>query len=256
MMAREATPDAGRVAERPVGHDEDLEEVVARLRRADAERTRLLEAFTVALEAERASLAMELHDGPIQHMSRVVLQLELAAMALDAGDVDGARRGILEAANVVGGEVNNLRRVMAALRPPALEIRGLVEAISDHVAAFATRSGIACSTDLRLAVRLPLPKEAVLFGTVQECLRNVHKHAGARHVHITLDGSRDVVMLRVRDDGRGFDPTGSGAGEGGRLGLASLRERLELSGGRFHVASAPGRGTTITATLPTIEGAS
>ena len=255
MMAREATPDAGRVAEGPAGHDEDLELVVAQLREAEADRTRLLEALTVALEAERAALAMDLHDGPIQHMSRVVLQLELAAMALDTGDVAAARRDLLDAAEAVGTEVDNLRTVMAALRPPALDIRGLVEALSDHVGAFAARSGIVCATELRLAVRLPPPKEAVLFATAQECLRNVHKHADARHVHVTLAGSCGVVVLRISDDGRGFDPTGPGIDEGGRLGLRSLRERLELCGGSFHVASAPGRGTTITATVPTIGGA-
>jgi len=98
--------------------------------------------------------------------------------------------------------------------------------------------------------RLPAEREELLFRVAQEALNNVVKHAEARHVHIALSVEAGLALLRIADDGRGFDPTSvSPAGPGGQ-GLPGMRERTAAAGGRLELESAPGQGTQLRLTLP------
>jgi signal transduction histidine kinase len=92
----------------------------------------------------------------------------------------------------------------------------------------------------------PAIKEA-LYRIGQEALNNIAKHAGARAVAITLEATAGELMLRLRDDGRGFDPANSFPGH---LGLHSMRERAASVGGVIVISSAPGQGTEVTIRVP------
>jgi signal transduction histidine kinase len=94
--------------------------------------------------------------------------------------------------------------------------------------------------------------EIACFRVVQETLTNVIRHAGAKVVTVKLDVTPEQVCIWVRDDGCGFDPDAAVSGVAGRrrLGLAGMRERMDLLGGELAIQSAPGKGTTVTATLP------
>jgi signal transduction histidine kinase len=96
--------------------------------------------------------------------------------------------------------------------------------------------------------RLPAPVETVLFRIAQEALNNVAKHAQARRVEVAMTRDRGGVTLHIADDGRGFDPEAPRPGT--RLGLWSMRERVEQLGGQFEVESAPGAGTRVRAIIP------
>ena len=99
---------------------------------------------------------------------------------------------------------------------------------------------------------MPPEMEIACFRVVQETLTNVIRHAGAKVVTVKLEVTPEQVRIEVRDDGCGFDPSAALSAVAGRrrLGLAGMRERMDLLGGELEIDSAPGRGTTVVATLP------
>jgi signal transduction histidine kinase len=89
----------------------------------------------------------------------------------------------------------------------------------------------------------------VIYNVTREALMNARKHSGARSIDVQLRAEGDAISVRVRDDGSGFEP-GRLRTRPGHIGLASMRERVELAGGRFEVQSARGAGTTVYAVIP------
>lgn len=96
----------------------------------------------------------------------------------------------------------------------------------------------------------PLEARTVLYRVAQEALANVRKHSKASRIDVSLSDRENGALLRVRDDGVGFDPATVDEERPGHLGLVSMRERAEMAGGRFRVASAEGRGTLVEAWVP------
>jgi signal transduction histidine kinase len=140
--------------------------------------------------------------------------------------------------------VNDIRRVVYELRPPALDDLGLVGALRAQAAEYEA-SGVRFSVTAPESLPpLPAAVEAACYRIAQEALTNVVKHSGARHCAVTLalDGA---LHFEVADDGRGL-PQGRRAG----VGLTSMRERAEELGGQCCVEPAPTGGTRVTASLP------
>ena len=136
-----------------------------------------------------------------------------------------------------------------AIYPPLLDEYGLGAALGWYAEEFSRRTGIAvvlrdgkdAAADLR-------PEAAVaLFRIAQEALNNVAKHAGARQVRIELAREAEEIVIRVADDGAGFDT--AAAARGKRWGMKTMRERAEAAGGRLEVDSAPGEGTIVRASV-------
>jgi signal transduction histidine kinase len=198
-----------------------------------------------AREDERKFLARELHDEAIQAL--VGLNYRLAQMP------DGAADDIQEEVRRI---VEDLRAMIRALRPPALDNFGLVTAIRSHVRELGGLGENAPRIDLQVegdAERwLPEDVQLCLYRVLQEALANVDRHALARHVQVVLDVQPRQVSLEIRDDGRGFripQPLGTLL-EQDHFGLVGLRERLELVHGTLQIWSAPGEGTRLAASVP------
>jgi signal transduction histidine kinase len=202
-------------------------------------------------EEERARLAAELHDGPVQGLSalgyelhRIVRRVDPTAEADTSAMLDDVQRQL-------GTEVRRLRTVMTELRPAALDEQGLAAALRDHAASFASQTGLPCEVDIAFEGRLAPEHETILFRVAQEALANIAKHAKAATTRVVLDDRDHGVTLTVADDGIGFAPERIAAfAKQGHFGLVGMRERVEMAGGRWSVRSAPGGGTTVTATLP------
>jgi signal transduction histidine kinase len=214
------------------------------------ERKRTSQRVLRVAEEERTRLAAELHDGPVQRLSALLYKAGLArvdARAGDTGDVDGL---LVELESGLVVEIDSLRRLMSQLRPPVLDQLGIARAIGSQGEAFQDASGIACTVHADPATRLSRDRETVLYRVTQEALANVAKHARAGRVGVWLQADNGLVRLRISDDGIGFDPasvaaSALGLGQQGHFGLAGMRERVEMVGGRLLVDSAPGQGTTI-----------
>lgn len=213
-------------------------------------------------EEERARLARDLHDGPIQAL--VGLNLALGLLR-DTWDDAPARPGDpVEALGAMRSEVrgllSELRQVCAELRPPMLDTLGLEAAVRALAQDWSAQHGVAVQLEFPAEASLrSLPEEVTvnLYRVVQEALSNVARHAAARQVTIRLARQNPGLVLTVRDDGRGFCVPAdlhhaqySGPAARGHFGLVGLAERAELIGGRWTVESAPGRGTLLRLAWP------
>ncbi|MBB5235233.1 GAF domain-containing sensor histidine kinase [Deinococcus budaensis] len=203
-----------------------------------------LALFTQAQEEERRRISRELHDDTAQVLIATSRRVARLARELD-GDHKGRVDDILADLQQA---IESVRRFARNLRPSVLDDLGLLPAL-EWLAGQA-------HTDTRLEVsgperRLTPALELTVFRLVQEALTNVDKHAGAHSAAIRVAYGPGGVRVAVTDDGQGFTPGQALArAQGGHLGLIGLRERVALAGGLLDVESEPGRGTTLTFTLP------
>ncbi|MDS4071335.1 MAG: ATP-binding protein [Candidatus Competibacter sp.] len=217
-----------------------------RQRRAEVAAHDLSRRLINAHEEARSRLARELHDDVTQR---------LAFLAITAGRIEQgtAERSPTETAGEMREGLMRLSEDVHALsyrlHPAILEDLGLIEALRAESERFGRRESVPVAVKSR-DLPEPLPRQAALclFRVAQEALRNAARHANARTVAVSLRGLDGGVQLAVQDDGCGFDP----ARQRNRpsLGLASMRERVQLLGGELDVESAPGQGTTILAWVP------
>jgi signal transduction histidine kinase len=231
-----------------------VERAGSRLRAAEAkaweERSRLVNKILSVAERQRSGMAAELHDGPIQGLTRLGLALERSQLRLRRGQLEAGRGLLADAQESLAAEVQSLRQIMATMRPPVLEERGLVSALCDYVEVVRQQAGISCTVAAKLPERLPEDTEIVLYRVVQEALTNVARHARASKARVELTETAEAVVLEVHDDGVGFDPATEQLSGLDHFGLAGMRERVELAGGTWTVWSRPGAGTVLTASLP------
>jgi signal transduction histidine kinase len=229
--------------------------VVGSLRTAESSgrvRARALSRRAIDTEAAvRRRLAEQIHDGPIQELSSVELMLASADQALDRGDTARGRDAIRQARAVTRDNITFLRDEIVELGPHAFEERSFDEAISDCAETWRRRHGFELELDIAPD---PLPPEVAgaLFRITQEAVANAGKHAHASTVAIRLRREGSSIVLEVADDGRGFgdlDPLG--ASEPGHIGLASMRERAEMLGGRLAIDDRGDRsGTRVRVSVP------
>jgi signal transduction histidine kinase len=243
-------PIARRVSRKLENQAVRLQEHLRAEQSLQAERRGLLERTLRAAEDERTRIAAELHDGPVQRVAQLAYGMERVRLRLDRGDLSGAQEVLERIQTAAFEEVQELRGMMSQLRPPVLDQRGLEEALRDRAAAVERDHQVECEVHAELDDRLASDLETVLYRVSQEALTNVVKHAGAKHVALSLHRENGSVALEIKDDGVGFDP-GHTAGDGGsHFGLLAMRERVEISGGSWELESRPGRGTRIRAVLP------
>jgi signal transduction histidine kinase len=198
-------------------------------------------------EDERRFLAHELHD----EFGQTLTALKLQIVARGAGG--GADKDALA---LIDDLIARVRRVSGDLRPALLDEVGLVPALRAFLDMQSALSGVAMTLDATEeeanAPRLTPEVEITCFRVVQEAITNAMRHADARDLRVTLDRRPDRVLLRIVDDGRGFD-VGlrlEVAAATGHLGVVGMRERVRAHGGGFRVSSQPGAGTTIEVDLP------
>jgi two-component system, NarL family, sensor histidine kinase UhpB len=210
------------------------------LERLEAERHESSRRILAAQEAERRRIALGLHDEVGQVLTGVLLQLDsLGAPAERVGETKQAVRQALE----------EVRRIAQELRPEMLEQLGLVSALTELATKFAAVSGL--TVERSLAAELPpLSPEAELaiYRVAQESLTNVARHADASRVEVALAGGARSVVLRVSDDGRGFD---EGVAPNGSGGLRGMRERALLVGGVLAVKRLTSSGVEVRLEVPT-----
>jgi signal transduction histidine kinase len=202
---------------------------------------------------ERQRLAREIHDTLAQGFAAILAHLETAELGRDnGGDPESERQHIASARRVARDSLEEARRMMASLRPEILETADLPGAMTRIAEAWAKRTGLPCTVSIT-GTPNPIHRdiEVALLRTAQEALANAWKHARPSRVSVTLSYMGDLVVLDVQDDGVG------GAGAGGLgFGLRSMHERLEQIGGTLTVESAPGEGTTISASAPNVVSTS
>ena len=212
------------------------------------ERRRLVGHLVDAQEVERRRIAWDVHDESIQSMVAVGMRLQLLASRLPephASAVGGLDESVQAA-------IARLRGLVSRLRPPELDQRGLVEAVSGYVDEVAGRWGLAHSVRDELTAE-PSPEAAItVYRICQEALSNVHKHARATRVDLTLSTVDNGTLVRITDDGVGTPGDDAGSGH---FGLVEMHERAEAAHGWLSVTGVPGDGTVVEFWLPMLPDA-
>jgi len=203
-------------------------------------------------EAERGRVALELHDHVTQMLCAILVRSQALADKFSARE-GPSKKEAMKLRELLGQTAEEVERISRDLRPSVLDELGLVLVLRNTSAEFARRTGVsvklACA---QLTARLPADTELTLYRILQEALRNVEKHARARHVTVRLRQQGAFVQLAINDDGIGFDPDHHPArrkGKGG-VGLLSMRERATYVGGVLKVKSDRRIGTEIDVRIP------
>ncbi len=206
-------------------------------------------AQEAAVLEERSRLARDLHDSISQQLFSMTLTAQAARAQLDKNPTRAAAQleRIQETATAA---LSEMRALIFQLRPPGLSDQGLIVALQQHVAALGRREGLTVNLTVTGEERAARGAEQAIYRIVQEALNNVVKHAGACCVNIALDLQPDQLVLRVADDGSGFDLANLQLDHGRHLGLTSMRERAAELDGSLDLHTQPGAGTEIVVVVP------
>ncbi len=255
FLANKIRP-GGRAAEPAPGdgcgfteEDEELLSILGQHAAIALTNARLYErSRELTIVEERSRLAHELHDAVSQKLFSLRLTAQAAAALVDR-DPSRAKGELQQVAALAAEAADELRAAVVELRPAALDEDGLVATLRTQ-AQVLDRAHTARVSFVSRGVRaLPAAQEEALLRVAQEALHNALRHSGAAHVDVTLDRRGPGAVLRVTDDGGGFDPRATRQA-GRHLGLVSMRDRASGVGGGLTVDSAPGKGTTIEMEVP------
>jgi two-component system sensor histidine kinase UhpB len=214
------------------------------LDRLEAERRESGRRALAAQEAERLRIARGLHDEVGQVLTGVLLQLDTMAEAVSSE----RRHELAEAKQAVRQALEEVRRISRELRPEMLEHLGLVSALTELARTFGRLSSVEVAREFAQELPPLTPEtELTIYRIAQESLTNVARHSGARRVTIALEPGADSVVLRVADDGRGFD---TGVAPEGHGGLRGMRERALLVGGALAIKPSPQGGVEVRLEVP------
>jgi PAS domain S-box-containing protein len=215
---------------------------------AEQERTELAGRLINAQEREGKRLARELHDDFGQRLVLVSLGLEQVARMIEVSD-GAATAKVRELKNALEEIEADLHSLSHRLHSSKLEMLGLAKGVASYCTEFAEKHAMQVALDcVDLPQSMPHEISLCLLRIIQEALCNVSKHSGAPQAEVRLKGGPEAILLTVRDQGKGFDPSRNNKVEG--IGLQSMRERARMLGGTFDVRSTPERGTEIAVTIP------
>lgn len=210
-----------------------------------------------AQEDERKRVAQEIHDELGQAVLAIKMGVENALFLMDDDAPESMKRSLQSSSNLAKGMVDKMRRMQTSLYPPTLQDFGAITALNGFLTDFTNiYSNIEVKREIHIVEdNIPEKLRVTVFRLAQEALYNAAKHSEAGIVTVVLDYIGCSLYLEVIDNGIGFDPTTTIRYPDKRLGLGltSMRERAEMSGGAMDIISLPGHGTTIRATwtLPT-----
>jgi two-component system, NarL family, sensor histidine kinase DegS len=208
-----------------------------------------------AQEEERKEISRELHDEIVQTLTGINVQL--ASLKIESGvSKKSFSEHISYTQRLVEKSVDIVHQFARDLRPTLLDDLGLIPALQAYMKGFTERTGIRVAfTTFSGVEKLSNDKRTVFYRVAQAALINIAQHAQASTVSVEITDLPQAVKMEIKDNGKSFDVANVlDSRKNKRLGLIGMRERVEMVGGTFKVDSAPGRGTTISATLPFKRG--
>lgn len=220
------------------------------LREAQPAIVRVIEAQ----EHERQLLVEMMHDGPAQALTNLILQAEICERLFDK-DADRTRDELANLRQSVNDTFQEVRSIMFDLRPMMLDDLGLIPTLKKYIEGFQEKSGL--PTNLTITGqerRLESHTEATIFRVIQGLVTNAREHAHCTSIEVSLDIGDNWVRASVEDNGTGFDvdEVMQAVNQYKTIGLATLRERVEMLGGNLDIDSGIGRGTKVSLDIPAV----
>ena len=202
-------------------------------------------------EEERKRVSREIHDGPAQSFSNILLKIDFCEKLMDK-DIEKAKEEAQILKDLVRGSTREIRKIIYNLRPMAIDDLGIVPTLRRYVDDFQSETAIeidfqaspsfhADDTVLQLA----------LFRIAQEALNNIYKHAQAKKVEMSLNQNNKFISLVIKDDGIGFNPQDVRMNSENGFGIINMKERAELLNGNLKIKSESGKGTVLLIEIPT-----
>lgn len=218
-----------------------IDQMARQLQRYQAALQDYLRAITETQEEERARLGRELHDETIQTLIALSHKAQMVQRTLEHNSAQTPGR-VVELRQMIDSAIEEVRRFSRALRPLYLEELGLETALE----MLARETGAAFQI-MGSARRLKADKELALFRIAQESLNNARRHANAQNLSLELKYAETEVILRICDDGNGFElpSTFNELTRTGHFGLMGMRERVQIVGGQLKIATSPSHGTVV-----------
>lgn len=256
LAADEGRRHAARVVAERLAWLQERARLYATLERAMAQ---ILESD----ERMLGRIGLDIHDGPTQHLSVALLEVQLLDAELADSESGGAvlpdmlRPALGRIYETLGGALHEMRELIGHLRPAQFESRRLPEILRDAMIAFESRTGCTVEAEVRGEFDdrdVSLSQKITFYRILQEALNNAHRHGQAEVVRVRLNQDPGGIALEVSDDGKGFMPDSVQFPRPGvpqaRYGIHGMRDRAQLLGGSFTVDSRPGAGTTVRVYLP------
>lgn len=219
------------------------------LRVTRAQLWRLSAQHLTIQESERRRIAGELHDGLGQVLSLVKLTVEEAASSVDAGATAKIKTTLARLSSQVKSALSEVRRIAMNLRPSTLDDLGIVATLSWYFRELeVVCPNITFERHINVSeADVPEPLKIAIFRIIQEATSNALKHAKAERIKVSLTGTEGFLTLLIEDNGEGFDPSRAAGQRDFKhgMGLQSMRERAELSGGSYEFQSSPGQGARV-----------
>jgi PAS domain S-box-containing protein len=229
------------------------------LRATQNELWRLSAQHLTIQESERRRIAVDLHDGLGQTLSLVKLSIEEAARSVRTGVTGKAVAALEHLGPTVKTALAELRRISMNLRPSTLDDLGILATLSWYFREFEAACPNAILEHEISVVEAAVPDllKISIFRIVQEATSNALKHARAGRIRVCLRGEADTLELSIEDNGEGFDPAAAASGRdfSHGLGMQSMKERAELSGGDYELKTAPRQGTRVRVRWPALDAA-
>lgn len=205
-----------------------------------------------AQEEERRRLSREMHDGPAQMLANILLRSELVDRTFRERSTEEALLEIQNMRKMVRSSLYEVRRIIYDLRPMALDDLGLLPTIKKYLANIEEFNNIHIDfTALKAEKRLDPKYEVALFRLTQEAVQNAVKHAEPSTIKVRLEVMRDLVVISIIDDGKGFDVA---VKKENSFGIIGMRERVEMLDGSITFHSEIGKGTRVLIKVPLTEG--
>jgi signal transduction histidine kinase len=217
-----------------------------RVQRAQLDRERFLQRAVAASDLERKRIARDLHDGPVQELTGLAMQLAATA----EGQEGRARATLGDAAAAARASIRTLRSAIVGVYPPNLEQAGLGPALSDLTARL-QHEGLGVSLAVDPPSGFGPETDEILYRACQEALRNVESHSHASHVQVRVGREGAAAVLEVADDGRGIAPSAVSEARGdGHMGLQMLGELARDAGGSLSLSPRDQGGTVVRLEVP------
>jgi signal transduction histidine kinase len=224
-----------------------LEEAHVELQESSAILRELSNTMAEERADERLQIAGYLHDDLAQVLFRLSLQVDIARKLLDKGELDDVRKQLDKIRDSKQETSDRIRALIRDLHRSPLGAKGLAEALESFTDEVGRDSHIRFHRDVQ-NIDLPAPIALLVFHIAREGIMNAVKHAEPTDVSVTVAQEGEDIVLRLQDNGTGFDS--AAPGPEGHYGMAMMRERAKVGGGSLDVQSAVGQGTTITVRFP------
>jgi two-component system, NarL family, sensor histidine kinase DegS len=206
-----------------------------------------------AQENERKRIARDIHDGPAQHMANIVMRVDICKMVISK-DLEEGLKELSDLKESVKVALKEVRSIIYDLRPMSLDDLGLIQTIQQTVNTIAQESNIEINLNLKpFETEIEPIIQVAVYRIIQEMFNNIKKHSKAKHAEVRLDYGTKYLVLKISDDGIGFDVDETLENvkiHGTSYGLIGIYDRVSQLQGKIQIKSSAGCGTTLTVNLP------